>query len=790
MRSPTWLRSTSAVAVLLASAAPIVLFASPTAAVISILVTVGGIAGGLLIRALLNRSHTGRFRLIFRRPSYVVPADLPPPPGVFVGRDGELADICELLAADRPSSGGPAVVTITGGEGLGKTALAVTAAHVVAHNFSDGQILVRFDTQRSDGTTFARDYLTHALKSSSEEPPPARHFDRWYRRRTQHRRLLVVLDNVPDTMDVTRFLPAGSRCAAIITSRKPVRSLQATLPVTLGPLVEPAGTELLRALLGERADLEPRQIAKIVEGADGYPAALQMAGAVVRTRRSWDLDVAFGEAQRLTAGAETSGAPRFLGVLNLARALLTEQERRCLALLALPNTRRVDPWMLAVLAETAFPGWGGFDEVMAARVLDRLSRLRFAEIRVDEQSGVTVYRIPTYVQEYAEILLPAEVSPETADLAATRLYEASKARLERTPEEAARREVYHLLDQGRLTEALAAARENLHLCHGRTEAAEDAGEGVDEAREDEYRSELVLAEVLAELGWLDDAVTYTRSSDDVGQPSQIRALRVQGRVRWRLRQTSAAIDKLTIAHGKAQQLAPDPAERIRVLRELTIAHALSTDPKPALTYGRQALDLADGDMRRQRRRPSVLWAYGIALMMNGRLDEADTTLAKADVMSGREDLEQALWRPWIRHQRALVALEGMRFDDARSLAASALGGFTSLIHRYGSGHCRQVIGRAYLMEGDFARAVPALEEALQTFERCGDRWIEADTAHWLGLAYRKVQKHADDAAPTLRIAVAAFEALEDHASATRSRAVLKELARSRRPEPEMPGVPA
>ncbi|WP_290857469.1 AAA family ATPase [Hamadaea sp.] len=776
------------IAILLSSVVPIGLFASPTAAMETLLVLLFGILIGLITQGLLNRRTTGRFRLAWRRrPAYLVPADLPPPPGLLVGREAELARICALLRPDRPT-GEPPIVVLTGDEGVGKTALAVTVAHLVAPHFADGQILVRFDTQRPDGDDYARMYLARALSEAAAEAPAEGEFDRWYRRHTAHRQLLVVLDNVADSVDVRRFLPAGRRCAAIVTSRAAVRDLDDAYAETVRPLSDEAAGRLLHVLGGDAADgVEPRHADRIVAAADGYPAALQMAGAVLRTRRSWDLDVAFGEAEALLDDAvptpEAGTGPAFLGVLNLACALLTDQERRCLALLSLLDTRRAAPWMLAALAGGAYPDEGEVDEVTAARILDRLTRVRFAEVRVDERSGVTVYRVPGYVKAYARHLLPSEVDSAAVARAIAAYSETYRARLQRSPERAARLTVYHLLDIGHLDEALAAARENLQLAQERRKAAERGAADLDTATADERLAEVALAEVFAELGWIDDALAYAVAAERSTLAStRMRSLRIQGRVRWRLRQTTAAIEKLLLARQIAETQFPhDYPERIRILRELTVAYALDGKTAAALDAGELAVRLCDETPREARRRPGALWAYGMALTAGGHLAEAEAVLGQADALSGNEELEQGLWRPWIRYQRAEVALARREFDAARGLAASALKGFTALIHRYGSGHCRELTGRAYFLEGAFDRAVPILEEALQTFERCGDRWIEADTAYWLGRAYATEDGRSEDALSMMEAALTVFERLKDQAAAARTQSALRELEGSRPP---------
>ncbi|WP_433206433.1 hypothetical protein ACQP00_39535 [Dactylosporangium sp. CS-047395] len=759
-----------ALPLLVVFAAPVWLFTPWRVALVVSLVVAGGVLAGLVVRGLVQR----RWRPRMRRRAYLVPADLPPPPELLIGRDDELDRLTRLLTAAHRDRSGPAVAVVTGREGVGKTALAVTAGHLVAPRYRDGQILVRFDTQRPDGDDLAREYLTRALLGPGDADPGAEGFDRWYRRRTLTRRILVVLDNVPAGLDLARFTPAGRRCAIVVTSRRTVEGLAPDLVEHLEPLDGTASRRLVAALLGAGAVvLDERLDERIMRAARGYPAALQMAAAVARSRRSEDLDV----PPRAEPPGEAGALP-FAEVLDLACALLTEQERRCLTVLSLSEHRRVAPWTLVALARGAFPHdatFAAFDEFQAGCVLDRLARVRFVELRADERSGVAVFRIPYFVRQYAAMLAEAELGADGIERARDAYVAADRSRLERQPEMRLRRDVYHLFDDGRLSEALGNAREVVHLAQERSQAVKDRRSvEADAARRDEALAEVGLAEVFAELGWIDDALSAaTSAARSVEAATRSRALRVQGRIRWRLRQSAAAVERLRLAREQAERNERDPAELIRVLRELTVASALSDQPETALEYGEQALRLCGTAPDEQPRRlPGVLWAYGLALTANRRHDRAAEVLSRGDTLSGQPELAQGLWRPWIRHQRAYLALQSRDFEAARGFAVSALNGFTTLKHRYGSGHSRLLIGRAYLHEErDLERAVSALEEALQTFQRCGDRWAEAEASYWLGVAYKN-RGDLPKATLLLRLAVEMFETLKDGAGAKDAREAL------------------
>src|SRR5262249_59199214 len=76
------------------------------------------------------------------RPPPRVPAQLPADIADFTGRARQVAQLRELLSgkAEHPSPGAVRVVLVVGSGGLGKTTLAVHAAHLLAGEVPDGQL--------------------------------------------------------------------------------------------------------------------------------------------------------------------------------------------------------------------------------------------------------------------------------------------------------------------------------------------------------------------------------------------------------------------------------------------------------------------------------------------------------------------------------------------------------------------------------------------------------------------------------------------------------------------------
>jgi predicted ATPase len=100
----------------------------------------------------------------------------------------------------------PPLGAIDGVAGIGKSALAVHAAHLVAGSFPDGQLYVDL----SDGTPIG--VLRWFLRAL--DVPDAGGYDMAeaagrFRAETATRRLLIVLDNATDAAQVRPLLPAG-----------------------------------------------------------------------------------------------------------------------------------------------------------------------------------------------------------------------------------------------------------------------------------------------------------------------------------------------------------------------------------------------------------------------------------------------------------------------------------------------------------------------------------------------------------------------------------------------------
>ncbi|AVT33659.1 hypothetical protein C6361_34170 [Plantactinospora sp. BC1] len=218
-----------------------------------------------------------------RRP--VTPLQLPPDVLVFAGRERELAQLEEAVAATERH--GTALMIVTGTAGVGKTALAVRWAHRVRDRFPDGQLYVNLRGFDPTGTPLEPAEALRGFLDALGVPPegvPAGLQARagLYRSLLADRHTLVVLDNARDADQVRPLLPAAAGSAAVVTSRDQLTALVAggARPVTLGLLDRVEAGDLLARRIGVRRMVdEPGAVDDIISCCARLPLALSIVAA-------------------------------------------------------------------------------------------------------------------------------------------------------------------------------------------------------------------------------------------------------------------------------------------------------------------------------------------------------------------------------------------------------------------------------------------------------------------------------------------------------------------------------
>ncbi|MGX1027549.1 DNA-binding SARP family transcriptional activator [Streptomyces ambofaciens] len=146
-----------------------------------------------------------------------LPTDLPD----FTGRAAETDELVAALSAGSAATG---VAVVSGMGGVGKTSLAVHAAHRLASSFPDGQLYADLGT-RDDQPVALDEILSCFLQTLGDQDIVVPH-DRveraaLFRTLVAGRRVLFVLDDASDAAQVRQLLP-GPRSAPCWSPAEPV----------------------------------------------------------------------------------------------------------------------------------------------------------------------------------------------------------------------------------------------------------------------------------------------------------------------------------------------------------------------------------------------------------------------------------------------------------------------------------------------------------------------------------------------------------------------------------------
>jgi DNA-binding SARP family transcriptional activator/uncharacterized protein HemY len=229
----------------------------------------------------------------------------------FAGRASELAALTRLLDQARTKLPGTVVISaVDGMPGVGKTALAVQAGHLVADRFPDRQLFADLH-----GHTPGRqpadpaDVLAALLAADGVDPRylPADLDGRtaMWRDRLAGQRALLILDNAASSAQVVPLLPGTAGCLVLITSRRFLGDLPAAAEVPLDVL-PPGDARAMFESLAPRAASDPDRVAELVALCGYLPLAISLLARLFTRHRSWTMAdlIAETRARLLTVTAE------------------------------------------------------------------------------------------------------------------------------------------------------------------------------------------------------------------------------------------------------------------------------------------------------------------------------------------------------------------------------------------------------------------------------------------------------------------------------------------------------
>jgi tetratricopeptide (TPR) repeat protein len=622
----------------------------------------------------------------------------------FTGRAAELDQLRRALHQGRQDGGAVVISAIAGMAGVGKTQLAVHAAHLLAHDKPFDRIL--FVNLRgfhpdpaqppADPGAVLEGFLRLLGVPGHQIPHdlPARIAA--YRDRLAGTRTLVVLDNAADEDQVRPLLPERPGCPVLVTSRRSLTALHPAAHLAVDVFTpDEALAFLTRAVRQIPVGDDPEAAARIARRCGYLPLALGLVAGHIRGIPGWTLT---DHADRLDERHHDRHLDTGVQLaLDLSYQHLPADRQRLLRLLALHPGQDLDAHAAAALADS--------DLVTTQVHLNHLCGDHLLQ-----QGTPGRYTFHDLVRAYAAGRASDEDPPPQRDAALTRLFD------------------YYVAATATATVTLHPAQAHRRPCIPPTDTPTPA-----------------LVDPDTALTWLDTErptlIAVAAHTATHGWPTH--TIRLSSTL-YRYLNGGYFTDALTI-HGHARHAARhtgDPTGQAHTLTNLGIVHMWLSRHGPAKEYLQQALHLfrQAGD------------AVGQARALNNLGNIAQRL---GHYQPATHDFQAAL---------ALYRQAGDRTGQARTLGN--LGTFAERLgrHRLATDHYEQALvlfrdtgdrtGEAWTLnhlgeaEGWLGRRGPAaehLQQALTLFRQIGIRTGEAWTLDNLGTLHTHLDQPAQAA---------------------------------------------
>ena len=609
---------------------------------------------------------------------------LPPDLAGFTGRAAALRQLRHAFDGGTAEAG---VVVISGMPGVGKTQLAVHAAHLFLRERAVERVLfVDLRGFHPDPAyppadpAAVLDGFLRLLGVAGQQIPfdlPGRVAA--YRHRLAGTRTVVLLDNAADVDQVRPLLPDPASCPVLITSRRRLTDLSPATHVTMDVFAPDESVAFLtEAATGIPTGRDPHALARIAGHCGHLPLALGLVGAHLRGTPGWTLTEhadrldEHRDHRRLDAGVELA--------LDLSYRHLPDGEQRLLRLSALHPGQEFDGYAAAALA--------GTDLTTARNHLDHLGRDHLLK-----PAGPDRYTFHDLVRAHATGRA-SDVDPPSARRAAlTRLFD------------------FYLATAATAMDALYPSES-----HRRPQVAPPALPMPGLTAPDDARA------------WLDTERPTLIAVTAQEWPTYSTRLST---TLFRYLACGYPMDALAV-HGHARRAAhrrADPHGEADALTNLGVTHVQLGRYGPAADHLRQALRVF-GETGDQAGRARALGNLGVIESQVGSNRLAADHHAQALAL-----FRQAGHRPFEAHTMTnLGDAEGRlgRYGPATAHFRQALALFRQLGDRTGEAWALATFGGVEVRQGRYEQAGDCLRQALTLYRQLGDRFGEAWALDSLG----------------------------------------------------------
>ena len=651
----------------------------------------------------------------------------------FTGRQQELAQLVEVAAG---AGGAVGIHAIGGMAGVGKTALAVHAAHKLTGRFPAGQIFLPLHghtpgQQPVDPADALASLLLTAGVPAAQIPPGLEARMALWRDRLAERQLLLILDDAADSEQVRPLLPGTGGSLVLVTSRRHLTALEDATAISLDTLPPGEAAGLLVRLAGRAGLSQDDPAVTEVTGLCGYlPLAIGMVARQLHHHPAWTVA---GRAAELAAAVDRLEllATENLSVaaaFNLSYEDLTADQQRLFRRLGLHPGTDIDGYAAAALDDT---GLGA-----ARRGLEAL----YDQYLLAEPARGR-YRLHDLIREHARALA-GRLDPDR-DQATARLldyYQHTAARADALIARQARPRPAP--KAGAIPAAVPglASREQA-LAWARAERASLLACLDHAAGTGQHARVIALTVGLAGLlrldgPWADAIVRHTAAvqaarhlGDRLGQAGALNDL---GGVRQLTGEYPAAAQALE----QALEIYRDLGDRLgqaNALNDLGDVRR-ATDEYPAAAQAlEQALDIYR-DLGDRLGQAGALSSLGVVRLATGDYPAAAQVLEQA--LDIYRDLGDRLGQAGALSSLGVVRLATGDYPAAAQVLEQALDIYCDLGDRLGQADALSYLVDVRLATGDYPAAAQVLEQALDIYRLLGNLVGQANALSSLGVLRR------------------------------------------------------
>lgn len=671
---------------------------------------------------------------------------LPRDTASFTGREPELQDVADAAAGVGRLVN---IRAVDGMAGIGKTAFAVHAAHLLTPQFPDGQIFLQLHGHTPgrrpvDPADALASLLLTVRVSASRIPAGLEARAALWRDRLAGRRVLLVLDDAANTEQVRPLLPGAAGSLVLITSRRRLTALEDAIAITLGVLPPGQAAELLVGLAGRRG-LSPAETAvrDITRLCGHLPLAVGILARQLHHHPAWspaslasDLAAARDRLELMVTENLSVAAAFDLSYLDL-----TPEEQRIFRRLSVHPGADFDVYAAAAVAD-----------VSLAQARSCLNALYDQHLLIEPARGR--YRMHDLIRLHARALATGDLAADrdqcverlldyyqhTVAVSSAFLARQTRTRPVGTAVASPRREIPGFVDRAAALSWARTERANLVAC---LDYATQTGRHARVAG-----LTAAIAALLRQDGpWTDAANRHAiavQAARHIGDPlTQADALNDLGTALYLTGDYAGAVAAAGEALGICRDLRYGLGQA-NALNTLGVVAYLTGDYRSAAQAQQEALDICRefGDHQGEA---IALNYLGAVLRLAGNYSGAAEAVAES--LAIHRDLGDRLGQAFSLNEAGALGRNTGNYAEALEMLAESRTIYHDLGDRQGEANALNETGVVRQLTGDYLGAEAALATALSLFRDLGARQGQANVLTHQGTLRRLTGDHhgADEA---------------------------------------------